>query len=146
MTIPRAVLAAALLTLPAVANHHHALNGTWTLVPADSDFHGETVLQTGTVTINDRERNITVSRDFSYDGAASAASYSFTTDGQENATVRDGKAFKSKASRKSDVLDVTTTRDGVTTVEHFSSTASGTLMLTAEQAGHQPLTLVFHRR
>ena len=49
----------------AVAGNHHQLNGTWTLVPTESDFGGEPAIQTGTVTVNDREHNITVTRSFS---------------------------------------------------------------------------------
>ena len=40
-----------LFAFSAVARDHSALNGTWTLVPAKSDFAGQPVVQTGTVTI-----------------------------------------------------------------------------------------------
>jgi hypothetical protein len=51
-----------LLACSAFARDHSSLNGVWTLVPAKSDFAGQPVVQTGTVTINDREGVITVSQ------------------------------------------------------------------------------------
>ena len=50
-----------------LASNHHVLNGTWQLVPARSELHGEAAIQTGTVTINDREGNIYVERNFNFD-------------------------------------------------------------------------------
>ena len=50
-----AVLTTLLFALSAFARDHSALNGTWTLVPAKSDFAGQPVVQTGTVTINDHQ-------------------------------------------------------------------------------------------
>ena len=61
----------------AFATNHHELNGTWQLVPARSEFHGEPAIQTGTVTINDREGNIYVQRNFNFDGAKQSTSTSF---------------------------------------------------------------------
>jgi hypothetical protein len=52
-----------------LASNHHVLNGTWQLVPARSELHGEPAIQTGTVTINDREGNIYVQRNFDLDSA-----------------------------------------------------------------------------
>jgi hypothetical protein len=46
-----------LFALSAFARDHVALNGTWTLIPAKSDFAGQPVVQTGTVTIKEREGN-----------------------------------------------------------------------------------------
>src|SRR5258707_14416839 len=48
----------------AIAGGHKSLNGTWTLEPTKSEFAGEPALQTGSVSINDREHNITVTRNF----------------------------------------------------------------------------------
>jgi hypothetical protein len=39
-------------------------------VPSKTDFAGQAVVQTGTVTIDDRHRKIAISRNFTYDGAA----------------------------------------------------------------------------
>jgi hypothetical protein len=64
-TIAGAVLTAALFAFSAFAHEHTALNGTWTLVPANSDFAGQPVIQTGTVTIDERQGNITVSHEIS---------------------------------------------------------------------------------
>ena len=98
---------------------HPNLNGTWVLAPTRSNFAGEPVLQTGTITIGAREHNIYVSRSFNYDGETGGFEYSFTTDGHENSTIHKGKTFKSKARWEGDELKVTTTREGMTTVERF---------------------------
>ena len=37
----------------ALAANHHELNGTWQLVPARSEFHGEPVMRSGVITIDD---------------------------------------------------------------------------------------------
>jgi len=75
---------------------HSALNGTWTLAPTKSDFRGEPVVQTGTVTISDRQGVIIVSRNFVYAGAAATYFYRDITDAENNATIHTGKDFKSK--------------------------------------------------
>ena len=54
-TLTGAVLTSLLFSATAFAHEHVALNGTGTLVPAQSDFAGHPVIQTGTVTINQRE-------------------------------------------------------------------------------------------
>jgi hypothetical protein len=56
-----------LLACSAFARDHSSLNGIWTLAPAKSDFASQPVVQTGTVTINDRDGVITVSRSFKYE-------------------------------------------------------------------------------
>ena len=136
----------ALFAASAVAGNHRQLNGTWNLVPTESEFGGEPAIQTGTVTINDREHNITVSRSFSYDAADQSRSYSFSTDGRENATIREGKTFKSKAKWDDDVLKVTTTENNVTTVERFTLAGDNTMRVVVERGDHHPRTLVFHRQ
>ena len=135
-----------LFAASALANNHHRLNGTWILEPTRSDFAGQPSIQTGAVTINDREHNITVSRSFGYDGASESFEYSFTTDGRENATIRDGKAFKSKAKWDGDVLKVTTIDNGATSVERFSLQPDGSLMLVVERPEHRQVTLFFQRQ
>ena len=107
--ITGAVLAALLAAFPAFAIDHQALNGVWTLVPAKSDFAGQPVVQTGTVTINDREGIITVSRSFVYEGATETFFYNDMTDARNNATIRTGKGLKSKTRWDHDALKVTTT-------------------------------------
>jgi hypothetical protein len=128
------------------AANHHNLNGTWTLEPTRSNFAGEPAIQTGSVTINDREHNITVTRNFNYDGANKSYEYSFSTDGRENSSIREGKNFKSKAKWEGDVLRVTTTDNGATTVERFSLAPDGSLMLVVDRAEHRPVTLFFQRQ
>src|ERR1017187_366835 len=84
--ITGAVLMTLFFAFSAFAHDHSALNGTWTLVPAKSDFAGQSVVQTGTVTINEREGIITVSRSFVYEGATETFFYRDITDADNNAT------------------------------------------------------------
>jgi hypothetical protein len=126
------------------ANHHHDLNGTWKLIPSRSEFGGEPAIQTGTITINDRERNISISRNFTFDGANQTVTYSSSIDGKENASIHEGPAFKTKAKWEGEVLTVTSTQDGITTVERYRLT-DGLMMLTVDRSGHRTETLTFER-
>jgi len=139
-------LALIVFAVSVIAANHHSLNGTWTLEPTRSNFDGEPAIQTGSVTINDRQHNITVARSFSYDGANESFEYSFSTDGRENSSIHQGKAFKSKAKWDGDVLRVTTMENGSTTVERFSQSPDGSLMLVVERPEHRPVTLFFQRQ
>ena len=141
--ITGAVLATFLCGFSAFARDHGALNGTWTLVPAKSDFAGQPVVQTGTVTINDRQGIITVSRKFVYTGATETYFYSDMTDAENNATIRTGKDLKSKTRWDHDVLKVTTTQTGAVTLETYTLAADGTMMVTVVRPEHKPVTLVF---
>ena len=62
--ITGAILTTWLLAISAVARDHIVLNGIWTLVPAKIDCAGQPVVQTGTVTIHDRQGIIIVERSF----------------------------------------------------------------------------------
>lgn len=135
-----------LFAASAPAANHHKLNGTRSLEPTRSDFAGEPAIQTGAVTINDREHNIAVSRNFSYDGENHSYEYSFTTDGRENSSIKQGTTFKSKAKWEGDTLKVTTTDNGLTVVERYSLASDGSLMLAVERPNHRPVTLFFQRR
>ena len=137
------VLAALLCGFSAFARDHSSLNGTWTLVPAKSDFAGQSVVQTGTVTINDRQGVITVSRKFVYTGATETYFYSDMTDAENNATIRTGKDLKSKTRWDHDVLKVTTTQTGAVTLETYTLAADGTMMVTVVRPEHKPISLVF---
>lgn len=53
-TIRGVVWTTILFSVSTAASNHHTLNGTWTLVPAKSDYAGHSVIQTGVVTITDR--------------------------------------------------------------------------------------------
>ena len=118
--IAGAVLTTLLFGFSAFARDHTALNGTWTLVGAKSDFGGQPVLESGTVTIDERQGNITVSRSFVYEGAAGeTVFYRDMTDSQNNASIHAGKGLKSKARWDRDVLKVTTTKSGATTLESY---------------------------
>jgi hypothetical protein len=120
-----------------------ALNGTWTLVPAMSHFEGQPAVQTGTVTINDREGNITVSRNFTYEGAADTFFYKDMTDSREGATIHSGKEIKSKTRWDHDALKVTTTQFGAVTRETYTLEANGNMTVSVERPDHTPFTLVF---
>jgi hypothetical protein len=144
--IAGAVLTTLLFALSAAARDHSSLNGTWTLVSARSDFAGQPVVQTGTVTIADRQGNITVSRSFVYEGAAETFFYNDITDGQRNATIHTGKDLKSKTSWDHDVLKVTTTRSGAVTLESYTLATDGTMTVNVVRPEHKPITLVFQHQ
>jgi hypothetical protein len=146
-TIAGAVLTAALFAFSAFAHEHTALNGTWTLVPANSDFAGQPVIQTGTVTIDERQGNIAVTRNFAYQGAAGETYfYRDVTDSENNATIHSGKDLKSKTRWDHDVLKVTTTQSGAVTVESYTPAPDGTMRATVVRPGQAPITLVFERK
>ena len=145
-TVTGAVLATLLFAFSAFARDHTALNGAWTLVPARSDFAGQPVIQTGTVTIDERQGNVTVSRSFVYQGATETFFYNDITDSENNATIHDGKDLKSKTRWDHDVLKVTTTQSGATTVESYSLAADGAMMVSVIRPEHKPITLLFQRK
>ncbi|MGA2877399.1 MAG: hypothetical protein ABSG13_00445 [Bryobacteraceae bacterium] len=131
----------------AFAVNHHQLNGSWQLVPSRSEFNGEPAIQTGTVTINDRERNIYVQRNFNFDGANQSTSTSFSTDAREKTTIKEKEqGFKSKAKWDGDVLKVVTMQDGINITERYSLRDESTMMLQIDRTGHQPETLFFQRQ
>src|SRR5579862_7657642 len=125
-SVAGAVLTALLFALPAVARDHSTLNGTWTMVPAKSDFAGQPVVQTGTVTINDREGIVTVSRSFVYEGVRETYFYRDMTDANNGATIRTSKDLKSKTKWDHNVLKVTTTQSGAITLESYTLAPDGT--------------------
>lgn len=135
-----------LCAFSASARDHSALNGTWTLVPAKSDFAGQPVVQTGTVTIADREGIIIVSRSFIYEGATETFFYNDVTDSEHNATIHSGKDLKSKTRWDHDVLKVTTTQPGSVTVENYSLAADGTMLASVVRPDRKPINLVFERK
>jgi hypothetical protein len=143
-----AICAASLVFFTPVvrASDHQALNGTWRLIPARSELGGEQAIQTGSVTISDRQRNVYVSRDFTYDGDRISLSTNFSTDGPENSSIRQGTSFKSKAKWEGKELRVTSTRDNITSIERYSLSGDGTLVLVVERPGHRTITLFFERQ
>ena len=144
--ISGAVLTTLLLACSAMARDHSSLNGTWTLVPAQSDFAGQPVVQTGTVTIDDRQGIITVSRSFVYAGATETFFYSDMTDAEHNATIHTGKDLKSKTRWDHDVLKVTTTQSGATSLENYTLGADGVMTVSVVRPLQKPVTLVFQRQ
>jgi hypothetical protein len=145
-TITAAVLTTLLFAFSAFARDHSAMNGTWTLVPAKSDFAGQPVVQTGTVTIADRDGIIIVSRSFKYEGASETYFYSDLTDSEHNATIHTGKDLKSKTRWDRDVLKVTTTESGAVTSESYTLAADGTMMVSVVRPEHKPITLFFQHQ
>jgi hypothetical protein len=145
-TLTGAVLTTLLFACPALARDHSALNGTWTLVPARSNFAGQPVVQTGTVTIADREGIIIVSRSFVYEGATETFFYNDITDSEHNATIRTGKDLKSKTKWDHDVLKVTTTQSGAVTLESYSLDADGAMLVSVVRPDRKAITLVFQRK
>jgi hypothetical protein len=97
------------------------------------------------VTIADRQGIIIVSRRFVYAGATETDFYRDITDAENNATIHTGKDFKSKTRWDHDVLKVTTTQSGATTLESYTLAADGTMMVNVLRPEHEPVTLVFHR-
>jgi hypothetical protein len=145
-TITGVILITVLFTLSAFARDHSALNGTWTLVPAKSDFAGQPVVQTGTVTIKEKDGIIIVSRSFVYEGATETFFYNDITDSENNATIHSGKELKSKTKWDHDVLKVTTTQSGAITLESYTLAADGTMLVSVDRPEHKPITLVFEHK
>ena len=143
--ISGAVFAALLFVASAPARNHSELNGTWNLIPANSDFGGQSVVRTGTVTIQDREGIIIVSRSFVYEGATETFFYRDVTDGEHNTTFHTGKDLKSKSSWDHDVLNVKTTQSGLVTLESYSLAANGNMTVTVARPARKSITLVFQR-
>lgn len=143
--IALAALTTLLLAFSGFARDHSALNGTWTLVPAGSDSAGQSVVQTGTVTITDRQGIIIVSRRFVHAGAIASYFYRDVTDAEINTTIRTGKDLKSTTRWDHDVLKVTTTQSGATTLERYTLAADGAMTANVLRPEHKPITLVFHR-
>lgn len=144
--IAGAVLGTLLFAYTALGREHNALNGTWTLVPVKSDFAGQPVIQTGTVTIRSEGDVIIVTRSFAYEGASETFFYKDMTDAQNNATIHSGKDVKSKTKWDHDVLKVTTTQPGGATVESYSLAADGSMLVNVEKPDRKPITLVFERK
>jgi hypothetical protein len=144
--ITAAVLTTLLCAFSAAARDHSALNGTWTLVPARSDFAGQSAVQTGTVTIDDRQGNITITRNFKYEDATETFFYKDITDSEHNATIHTGKDLKSKTRWDRDVLKVTTTQSGAVTLESYNLAADGTMLVSVVRPEHKAITLVLQRQ
>lgn len=146
ITTTGAVLATLLFAFTALARDRTLLNGTWTLVPTKSDFAGQPVIQTGTVTINERDGDITVSRNFAYEGATDTFFYRDLTDSENSATIHSGKDLKSKTKWDHDVLKVITTQSGAVTIESYSLAADGAMLVSVTRPDRKPITLVFQRK
>jgi hypothetical protein len=139
-----ASLALSLLGIPlAQASDHHILNGTWILVPTSGS--GSEVIRTAQITINNRQHNIYISRNFTYDEASETVTVNFATDGREQAAIRLGQTSRSKAKWDGDVLTVRTVGDQGNEKEQYSLRPDGLMMLVVEHAGRPPFTLYFQR-
>ena len=146
-TITGGVLATLLFAFSAFAGDHSVLNGTWKLEPTKSDFAGQPVVQTGTVTINEQRGVTVVSRSFVYEGATETFFYRDSTGNSQNSTtIHTGKDLKTKTKWDHDVLKVTTTQPGTVTHESYTLAADGTMLVNVERPEHRPITLVFQRQ
>ena len=145
-TVAATVLTAFFFVFSAFGRDHSILNGTWTLAPAKSDFAGQPVVQTGTVTINDQQGVIVVSRSFVYEGATETFFYNDSTGSEHNSTVHDGKDLKSRTKWDHDVLTVTTTQSGAITVESYRLAADGSMTVAVVRPERKPINLVFQRQ
>lgn len=125
---------------------HSALNGVWTLIPTKSDFAGQAVVQTGTVSISDQKGIVVVSRSFVYEGATENFFYRDITDAENGATIHSGKDVKSKTRWDHDVLKVTTTESGAITTESYTLAPDGTMLVGVARPNHSVITLVFLRQ
>jgi hypothetical protein len=137
---------AVFFAVSALAANHHSLNGTWKLISDRSDFAGGTMVQSATITINDRQHNISISRNFTSEGENTTASFTFDTDARENSTIHQGANFKSKAKWEGDVLRVVTTRSNGVEMERYSLQPDGTLLLVMDRPDHRTLNLYFQRQ
>ena len=140
------VLTALLFTFSIFAFDHTFLNGTWTLAPAKCDFAGQPAMQSGTITIHDRDGILIIERNFVYDGATETVFYKDSIGTENNSTIHNGKDLKTKTKWDHDVLKVTTTRPSGITVESYSLGPEGTLLVGVEKPESKPITLVFERR
>jgi hypothetical protein len=134
-----------LFAASALANHHHELNGAWQLIPSRSVLNGGPAIQSGTVTINDREGNVYVDRNFNLTEGNRTVTTNFFTDAREKASIKQ-PGLISKAKWEGDLLKVVTTQDGVTTVERYSLSSDGSMILQVDRTGRPPETLVFERQ
>jgi hypothetical protein len=137
---------ALLCAIPILATNHDAMNGTWKLIPASSDFAGQPVVQTGTVTIRVQDRVIIVERSFMYEGANETYFYSDVSGANNGATIHSGKDLTSKTKWDHNVLQVTTTLNGAVTIERYHLAGDGTMMVNVERPGHKPIELAFRRQ
>ncbi len=145
-TITLAVCASPIIAFGAFARDHNAFNGTWTLVPARSDFAGQPVLQTGTVTISDHEGNTNVTRDFVYEGAGRTYFYNDSVGSEHNATIHQGKDLKTKTTWARDALRITTTQGDAVTVETYTLGADGMMTVSVARPDRPPFTLLFEHK
>jgi hypothetical protein len=147
-TIVGPIVTTLLFAATTFAHQHTALNGIWTLVPAQSDFAGQPVIQTGTVTINERDGDITVSRSFKYESATDTFFYRDLTDSEDNATIHTGKELKTKTRWDHDVLKVTNTntQSGAVTLETYTLAADGAMTVSVVRPEHKPISLLFQRK
>jgi hypothetical protein len=141
------VVTTLLFALSAFATDRSALNGTWMLVPAKSNFQGQPVVQSGTVTISDHDGVTVISRSFVYEGAAETFFYSDSTaNSKYSPTIHSSKDLKTKTKWEHDALKVTTTLSGAATVESYTLAADGAMLVSVERPDRKPFTLVFQRQ
>ena len=124
---------------------HEELNGTWVLLPQPTVYHGEQVTESGTVTIDIREGNVAVIRDFTFRGKAHNFRYHDIADGPMNSTLR-APQQTTHLRWEHTALRLQTIRDGEETVDTFSLAPDGTMTDIVESPGRAPVALMFHRQ
>jgi hypothetical protein len=145
-TIALAACACLIVAFGASARDHNMFNGTWMLVSARSSAAAQPVPQSGTVTISDHEGNTSVTRNFVYEGEGQTYFYSDSVGSEHNATIHEGKDFKSKTTWAQDTLRIITSRPDGVTVETYTLESDGTMIATVTRPDYPPFTLVFERK
>jgi hypothetical protein len=145
-TYTLATLTTLFFSFSAAARDHNTLNGTWALVPAQSDFAGQPVVQTGTVTIHDQNGIIIVSRSFVYEGASETFFYRDSTGSENNDTIHTGRDLKTRTRWDHDILKVTTARSGALTIESYALAPDGAMTVNVVSPNHTAITLVYQRK
>lgn len=139
------VFAVLLCSMPMMAADHDALNGTWTLVPAQSNFGSYPAIQSGKITISNQGDTTTVSRSFKYGDNGEEVFYRDMTQ-TEGAPPISASDLNSQTSWSGDNMKVNTTHGNSNVVETYSMAPDGNLVVTVTHGNQSPETLVFTRK
>lgn len=139
------VFAILLCSMPMLAADHDALNGTWTLVPAQSNFGSNPAIQAGKITISKQGDTTTVSRAFRYGDNGEEIFYRDMTQTQGAAPLT-ASDLKSETSWSGDMMKVDTVHGNTNVTETYSLAPDGNLVVTVAHGDQPPETLVFTRK
>ena len=137
------VFAVVLCSMPMLAADHDALNGTWTLVPSQSNFGSNPAIESGRITIASQGDTTTVTRSFKYSEGGEEVFYRDMTQSQDNAAAGD---LKSETSWSGEMMKVSTVRGNANVTETYSLAPDGNLVVTVAHGDQAPVTLVFTRK